>query len=257
GPRRASAGTAVAHPPWVRRSWSNYSAAQANARAHSTYRRIIKRSRNHHRAFACRHLVVDPAVGLLETFSQADRRLPPEQLEDTRVVRIPPAHTLRGVQLVFPLQFEARDLLDDGDELVDGDELGAAEIDRLDDVGIGERLGPMNAVVYVHERPGLLTIAPDLDPVVAGELGRSHFAADRRRRLFAPAVVGAVGAIHIVIPGHPGVQAEVLPEVTAHALAEQLFPAVAVLRHGGVCILLPQCGDVGVSLVLRRVHARR
>jgi hypothetical protein len=58
-----------------------------------------------------------------------------------------------------------------------------------------------------------------------------------------------------VIARHTGLEAEVLVEMTAHALAEELLPAVAVLGHGGVGVGLLQSGDVGSRLLVGRVHA--
>ena len=83
--------------------------------------------------------------------------------------------------------------------------------------------------------------------LAAGELGGDDLAADGRRRLFPAAVAGAVRAVDIVIAGDAGLQAEVLAEVAAHALAEQLLPAVAVLGHGRIGVALLQRHDIGDS----------
>ena len=69
-------------------------------------------------------------------------------------------------------------------------------------------------------------------------------AADRRRRLLAAAVVGAVRPVDVVVARHPRLDAEVVVEVPAHALREELLPAVAVLGHRRVGVLLPQRGHV-------------
>ena len=71
----------------------------------------------------------------------------------------------------------------------------------------------------------------------ARELRGDDLPADRRRRLLAAAVVGAVRAVDVVVTRDARLEPEVLAEVTAHALAEQLFPPVAVLRHRGVRVL--------------------
>src|SRR5215218_4766348 len=123
------------------------------------------------RAFGCRQLVVDPGERLLQANCERRAGLPAEALEYQRVVRIPAADALRSVEVVAPLQLHARDVLDDVDELVDRDELGRAEVDRLADVALHNLRRAVQAVVDVHEAPRLLPVAPDLDLVAAGELG--------------------------------------------------------------------------------------
>ena len=137
------------------------------------------------------------------------------------------------------------------------DQLVAAEVERLDDVAVGDQPDrALDAVVDVHEAAGLLAVAPDLDLVLAGQLGGDDLAADRGRRLLAAAVPGAVRAVDVVVARDAGGEAEVLAEVAAHALAEQLLPAVAVLRHGGVGVLFLERGDVGVASACRRCRRR-
>src|SRR5581483_2896780 len=106
-------------------------------------------------------------------------------------------------------------------------------------------------------RAGLLAVAPDLDLVLARELGGDDLAADRGRRLLAPAVVGALGSVDVVIPRHAGGDAVVLAVVAGHPFAEKLLPAIAVLRHGGVGVLFLERGDVGAGLLVAVVDAGR
>ena len=115
----------------------------------------------------------------------------------------------------------------------------------------------VGAVVDVHERAGLLAVAPDLDLVLARELGGDDLAADRGRRLLAAAVVGAFRAVDVVVARDAGGDAVVLAVVARHALAEQLLPAVAVLRQGGIGVLFLERGDVGVGLLVAVVDAGR
>jgi hypothetical protein len=83
----------------------------------------------------------------------------------------------------------------------------------------------------------------------------SPLAADRRRRLLAAAGPGPVRAVDVVVAGHARDEAEVLAVVAAHALAEELLPPVAVLRHRRVGVLLLQRLDVRRRLLVGRVHA--
>ena len=123
-------------------------------------------------------------------------------------------------------------------------------------VALGQPDRAVDAVVDVHERAGLLAVAPDLDLVLARQLGVDHLAADRGRRLLAAAVTGAVRAVDIVVARDPGRDAVVLAEVAAHALAEQLLPAVAVLRHRRIGVLFLERGDVGAGLLVGRCRRR-
>src|SRR6478609_5804257 len=75
-----------------------------------------------------RHLIVDPAVVLLEAFAQRRAGLPAEQFEDPRVVGVAAAHTLRCVEEVVAGELDARDVLDDVDHLVDRDEFARADV---------------------------------------------------------------------------------------------------------------------------------
>src|SRR5204862_6933129 len=104
---------------------------------------------------------------------------------------------------------------------------------------------------------GLLTVAPDLDFVPAAQLGCDYLPADRRRCLLAPAVVGAERAIDVVVARNPRLEPEVLDEMAAHALAEEFLPAVAVFRHRGIAVGLPERGDCCAGLLFRCVDTSR
>src|SRR5215213_3248271 len=88
------------------------------------------------RALGRCQLVVDPGERLLQADCERRGGLPAEALEDERVVRIPAANAFRRVEVVAPLQLYPRDVLDDVDELVDRDELGRAEVDRVANVAL-------------------------------------------------------------------------------------------------------------------------
>jgi len=54
-----------------------------------------------------------------------------------------------------------------------------------------------------------------------------------------------------------GFQAEVLMEVAAHALGEELLPAITVLRHGRVRVFLFQRNHFVLFLLIAVVNAGR
>ena len=83
----------------------------------------------------------------------------------------------------------------------------------------------------------------------------SDLSTDRSGRLLAPAVVGPVRPVDVVIARDSRLDAEVVEEVPAHPLREELLPAVAVLGHRRIGVGLLQRRDVGVLLELDVVDA--
>ena len=81
-----------------------------------------------------------------------------------------------------------------------------------------------------------VAVSPNLDFVAAAGLGFDYLAADGGGSFLPAAVPGAVRPVDVVESGHAGLHAEVLAEMAAHALAEELFPAVSVLGHGRIGI---------------------
>jgi len=198
---------------------------------------------------------VDPSVGFLEAFAQADGGFPAELLLDERVVAAAAADAFGGIQLVRALEFDAGDVFDHVDQLVDGHHLGAAEVDGLDDAAFHDGLGAVEAVVDVLEAAGLESVAPDLDAVVATHLRGNDFAANGGGGFLASAIEGAVRSIDVVVTRDAGLDAEVFHEVAAHALGEKFFPAVAVLGVGGVGVFFFQAGIVGFLLLVAGIDA--
>ena len=166
-----------------------------------------------------------------------------------------PFTPLGALEIVVPLQLHAGDVFHDIDELIDAHHFAAADVDRLHEVAVREHLGAVQAVIDIHEAAGLGACAPDLDFVFSAEFGGDDFAANGRRRLFAAAIVGAVWPVDVVVTSDAGLDAKVLAEMAAHALAEKLFPAVAVLWHRGISIRLDQRRMVWIALLFGVVNA--
>src|SRR5437867_4410985 len=202
-------------------------------------------------------LVVNPGVGLPQPLGQRDARLPSKELADPCVVGIPTVDSLRRAEIVLPLELQARNLLHDVHELVDGDELARTQIDGLLDLARRDRSSALDAIVDVHERAGLLTAPPDRDFARAGEHGLDALAADGRWRLLAAALPRAVRAVHIVIAGHSRDQPEILAKMPAHALGKEFLPPVSILRHRGIGILLFERDDLRAPLLIRVVDTCR
>src|SRR5690606_30706752 len=113
-----------------------------------------------------------------------------------------------------------------------------AQVNRLQDVARQNRFCPFEAVVDVHEGTRLVSISPNLNLMVPRELGLDHLPADGRRSLFATSVPGAMRPIYVVVTRHPRDETKILPEMTAHPLAEKFFPPITILRHRGISIAL-------------------
>ena len=198
---------------------------------------------------------MDPGVGFFEAGAEGDGGLPAEKFLDEGVVAAAAADAFGGVEFVVALEFDAGDVFDEVDELVDGDHFGGAEVDGVEDVAVHDGLGAVDAVVDVLEAAGLVAVAPDFDVVGAVEFGLDDFAADGGGGFFASAVEGAVGSVDIVVAGDAGLDAEVFAEVAAHAFGEEFFPAVAVFGVGGVGVFFLEAGVVGFALFVSGVDA--
>src|SRR5208282_1849299 len=81
-----------------------------------------------------------PAVGPLETGPEGCGGLPFEDLLDEGVVGVAARDAFGRVELVGAPELDSRDLLGQGDEMVDLDELGGAEVDGRGDqlVAVGD-----------------------------------------------------------------------------------------------------------------------
>src|SRR5579863_1311628 len=81
-------------------------------------------------------LVMDPSVGLFDAVLKSNVRLPAQQLQDQRIVRIASAYPLGRVELVPSIEFDSRDLFGDVDQPIDGHQFGRAEVQRLANVAV-------------------------------------------------------------------------------------------------------------------------
>ena len=105
---------------------------------------------------------------------------------DERVVAVAAGHAAGGVEVVGALEFDAADVLGQGDQVVDGDQLAGAQVDRGGDelLGVHDLVDAVEAVVDIHEAAGLVAVAPDDDPVAAFGLGFNDLAAHGGGGLF-------------------------------------------------------------------------
>src|SRR6266516_2482112 len=172
------------------------------------------------------------------------------------IVGVPAVYTLRRAEVVAALETDPGDVLDEVHKLVDRYQLAGPEVDGLEDIACSDGQRSLEAVIYVHEGPRLVPVAPDFNAVVPRRLGVDHLAADRGGRLLPPAFPGPVRAVHVVKAGNTGRQPEVFAEVPAHPLGEELLPAVAVFGHRGVGVLFAERDDILGALLICVVHTR-
>src|SRR5262249_41817653 len=175
-------------------------------------------------ASAVVQLVVDPSIGLLHALHERNRGSPTELLLDHRIVAAAPADSFRRVEIEATLQPHSGNPLDDVDQLVDADELIAADVDGFGHVTRHERPSARHTVVDVREGPRLLAVAPDLDLALPSHERDDHLAADRSRRLLPSAVERPVGAVDVVVARDARRQPVVFGKVAAHSLTEELLP---------------------------------
>src|SRR5580658_8784990 len=111
------------------------------------------------------------------------------------------------------------------------------------------------AIVDVHEAAGLVAVAPNLNFVVAGMARLKNLAADGSGSFLAAAGPGAQRPVNIMETGDAGLHAEILVEVAAHALAEELLPAVSIFGKRGIGVFFPEWDDVLVFLLIAVIDA--
>jgi hypothetical protein len=203
------------------------------------------------------HFAFDPRVGFRQAIPQTDGRLPVKISSYLRVIAVAPIYTFRGLQVVIPLHLYFRNVLYDVHQLIDRNQLIASEIERLVNFTLEDRLDAFKAIVYVHETAGLVTIPPDFDFVISGNLRFHQFPADGCRSLLTSARPSPVRAVNIVETSDSALDTEVFFEVSAHAFAEQFFPAIAIFGRCGIGVFLLQRDDIRVSLLLAVVNACR
>src|SRR6188472_4474955 len=95
------------------------------------------------------HLTPYPLVGLSHAVLETDGRRPAKALLDQAVVAVATAYTFGCVQLVSARQRHAGNALDDVDQLIDGYQLVAADVQRFDDVTVHETKRPLETIVDV------------------------------------------------------------------------------------------------------------
>src|SRR5262249_52090389 len=99
-----------------------------------------------------------------------------------------------------------------------------------------EHLRAVQAIINIHEAASLLAIAPNFDLMFSRKNRHCDFARYRCRRLFAATIPGSVRSIDVVITRNASFEAHVFAEVSAQALAKELFPAIAILRISRISV---------------------
>src|SRR5579884_1187505 len=162
------------------------------------------------------HLFGDPGVGRAQAVAKPNGRLPAERGPQVAVVAVAAAHALRRRQIVPQMNLLSGDAGHNAEQLVDGHQLVAAEVERVSVIGLHQAEQSLEAIVDVHERARLQAVAPDLD-LIAG-LRAGQLAAYRGRRLFASAAPRPERTVDVMKAHHARFDAEILAKVLAHLL---------------------------------------
>lgn len=204
------------------------------------------------------HFVVDPPVGDFEAVAKLGAWFPAKDFLDERIVAIATIDAFGGAEVVVALEFDAGDIFNDIHELIDRDAFGRAEVDGIvPRFAVGDHVDAFEAIGDVHERAGLITIAPDFDFVFSGKFRIDDFATNGSGGFFSTAVPGAERSVNIVESGDARRNFEVFSEVAAHAFAEEFFPAISIFGHCGISVFFAkECFDFLFALFVRIVHAR-
>src|SRR5271168_633619 len=166
-------------------------------------------------SLASQILVVDPSVGFFKACLQSGIRFPIQIFLDERIFAVTAVDALGGAQIVISLQLDAGDAFDGVHQLIDAYGFGGAQIDRFQNLRIGDELDSLDTIVGEHEAAGLIAGTPDFDFVRALELRLDHFAANRRGSFLATAEPGAPGSVNVVKAREAGAKAKILAEVAA------------------------------------------
>src|SRR5581483_5922173 len=201
----------------------------------------------------CRELFFDPAVRAAESLFERDRRLPAEYRAQPGVVAGATLHTERTGH-VAALDLLARYAGNNRHQFVNRDEPLLADVQWLPMLRPHQPSNALDAIVDVAVRPRLSPIAPHFDLTTIR--GQRDFAADGRRRFFTPAIIRTKRSEDVVKAGDPGLEAEIFGVVSALALAEELFPAIAIFRIGGIGIFFFERRHIRRLLLVDRVNAR-
>src|SRR5690242_10820314 len=105
----------------------------------------------------------DPRVSDRQPFAQQNLWFPAKNLAKPAIVAVAAAYTLRTAQVVTLGQFLAGNIRDDIHQLIDGHQFVCTEVERVAIIGSHDADQAFHAVVNVHERTGLLAIAPYFD----------------------------------------------------------------------------------------------
>src|SRR2546421_2852776 len=96
-------------------------------RPHEAIRSRWCNLRNALQRFRAGHLIVDPAIGALQTITQTRRRFPVKNFPNQCVVAVASVYAFRRGEIVTPLEFQPRDVFHQIDQLIDRNELVAAK----------------------------------------------------------------------------------------------------------------------------------
>src|SRR5664280_129981 len=182
------------------------------------------------------NLLFYPVIGFFHTILQRDGWFPAKVFLNQGIIAVTTSYSLRGIKVIFPVEFKPGNIFHNVDKLVYGNHFAASKIYRHIDITIHNILYTFDTVINVHKAPGLETIAPDNNIFIAGYAGFDNFPADCCRSFFATTVKSTERPIYVMESGNSRRQAKVFGEMAAHTFAEKLFPAISVFSQSRVGI---------------------
>ena len=129
------------------------------------------------------------------------------------------------------------------------------EIESLSTTGPHDANQAFNAIVNIHERARLLTVAPNLDRAIVSSKG--DLAANRCRSLLSAPLVSSEGTIYVMESHYSSLKLIVLPVIATEFFGVKLFPSVAGFRIGRKCVFFFEWSYCGCHLLRLCVNARR
>src|SRR5919106_7058956 len=110
-------------------------------------------------------LRLDPPIRSVDSRFERDLGFPPQHPPQSGVVAVAAAHPLGCVRLMALADRLAGDPSDQVNQVIHRDEVVSAEIQWIGVLRMHDPVDPLDAVVHVHERPGLISVPPHLDLV--------------------------------------------------------------------------------------------
>src|SRR5262249_12659185 len=133
-------------------------------------------------------------------FAQRRARFPVQDALDHRVVAVTACHAAWSGGVVLSLKLHASDVLNDVDEVVNGNQFARSQVDGFSQqvIAVGDHVDALHAVIDIHEASRGGAIAPDEYLVRTGVPSFYHLARNGGRNLLASAVPSTLRPVDVM-----------------------------------------------------------